>query len=231
MRIHFIQHVHFESPGYLLEWATAQQHTISFTKIYESVTFPAADTMDLLVVMGGPMGVYEEDKYAWLTAEKAFIKAVIAAGTKVLGICLGAQLIAEVSGAKVYPNTEKEIGWWPIQKIINEKTLPLTASLPDEFMTFHWHGDTFDLPPGAVHLFATRVCHHQGFLLNEQVAGLQFHMEATPALVEQMATHGQDELVTAPHIQSAQQMQEQSARYAASQQKQLETFVKQFLDL
>ena len=231
MRVHFIQHVDFETPGYLLEWFTTQQHSISFTKIYESAIFPPASAIDLLVIMGGPMGVYEEDKYSWLTAEKAFIKTVIAAGKKVLGICLGAQLIAEVSGAKVYPNTEKEIGWWPIQKIINEKTLALTESLPDEFMTFHWHGDTFDLPPGAVHLFSTTICPNQGFLLNEQVAGLQFHMEATPDLVQQMVTHGQNELVPVPHIQSGKQMQEQSARYAAGQQKQLEIFVKEFLNL
>lgn len=231
MRIHFIQHVHFETPGYLLEWATAQQHTISFTKIYESVIFPAADAMDLLVVMGGPMGVYEEEQYPWLKEEKAFIKSVIAAGVKVLGICLGSQLIAEVSGSKVYPNTEKEIGWWPLQKVTNEKTLSLTESLPDEFITFHWHGDTFDLPPGAVHLFATKICPNQGFLLNEQVAGLQFHLEATPVLVQQMAAHGQHELVTASYIQDGGQMQELSARYATSQQKMLETFIKAFVNL
>lgn len=229
MHVHFIQHVHFETPGYLLEWATTQQHTISFTKIFEGDQFPVTDEIDFLIIMGGPMGVYEEDKYAWLATEKTFIKEVIAAGKKVLGICLGAQLIAEVSGAKVYPNTQKEIGWWPIRKIINEKTLPLTETLPDEFITFHWHGDTFDLPPGALHLFATSICPNQGFLLNEQVAGLQFHMEATPALVQQMAKYGQEELVTAPYIQTSGQMQELSARYAAAQQKQLLDFINRFL--
>lgn len=231
MRIHFIQHVHFETPGYLLEWAIAQQHSISFTKIYESISFPAVDTIDLLVIMGGPMGVYEEEKYAWLTAEKAFISAVMAAGTKVLGICLGAQLIAEVAGAKVYPNKEKEIGWWPMHKITNDQTILFTSALPHSFITFHWHGDTFDLPPGAVHLFATPACPNQGFLLNDQVAGLQFHLEATPSLVAQMVAHGQDELMNASFIQTAQQMEQQSGTYAASQQKHLEAFITSFLDL
>jgi GMP synthase-like glutamine amidotransferase len=231
MRVHFIQHVDFETPGYILEWAITQQYSISFTKTYESITFPATDSIDMLVIMGGPMGVYEEDKYAWLKPEKEFIKAAIDAGKKVLGICLGSQLIAEVSGAKVYPHTEKEIGWWPVQKITNEKTTALIDFLPDEFMTFHWHGDTFDLPPGAIHLFATKVCPHQGFLLNEQVVGLQFHPEATPALVQQMVSHGQNELVTAPYIQGGEQMQEQSSRYANAQQKQLETFINKFLEL
>lgn len=206
MRVHFIQHVHFESPGYLLEWAATQQHTISFTKIYEAVNFPAADNIDLLVIMGGPMGVYEEDQYAWMKAEKDFIRSVIDAGKKVLGICLGSQLIAAVCGAKVYPNKVKEIGWWLVQVIKNDKTASLTASLPDELTIFHWHGDTFDLPAGAVHLFKTDVCPHQGYVLNNQVAGLQFHPEATPDLVEQMVLHGQQELVNAPYIQSASQM-------------------------
>ncbi|WP_315820428.1 type 1 glutamine amidotransferase [Paraflavitalea speifideaquila] len=148
-----------------------------------------------------------------------------------MGICLGAQLIAEVCGAKVYPNKEKEIGWWPIQKISNEHTAPLTTSLPATFITFHWHGDTFDLPPGAHHLFATGACTHQGFLLNKQVTGLQFHLEATPALVQQMVIHGQQELVPAPCIQPGPLMEEQSARFVASQQQHLATFLSHFLQL
>jgi GMP synthase-like glutamine amidotransferase len=231
MHLHFIQHVHFESPGYLLEWAAAHQHSTSFTKIYEAVNFPSPDSMDLLVIMGGPMGVYEEDRYAWLAAEKAFIRSVIDAGKKVLGICLGAQLIAEVCGAKVYPNKEKEIGWWPIQQVINEQTAPLTASLPDQFITFHWHGDTFDLPPGALHLFATSACPNQGFLLNKQVAGLQFHLEATPALVQQMVVHGHQELVPTPFIQSGSLMEQQSTQYASGQQQHLGSFLSHFLKL
>jgi GMP synthase-like glutamine amidotransferase len=229
MRVHFIQHVHFESPGYLLQWATEHQFTISFTKIYEAVTFPSADDIDWLVIMGGPMGVYEEDKYAWLKAEKAFIRSVIEAGKKVLGICLGSQLIAEVAGAKVYPNHQKEIGWWPVKKVSNGQPEPLPASRPDEFLTFHWHGDTFDLPAGATHLFATTVCPHQGYLLNKNVAGLQFHPEATPELIDNMIAHGQDELVMAPFIQPAARIQELTAQYAAVQHQYLATFLQAFL--
>src|SRR5688572_23524659 len=116
MRIHFIQHVAFESPGYLLQWAEEHQHTISFTRIYESPVFPSVDDIDWLIVMGGPMGSYQEDQYSWLKAEKEFIRAVIDAGKKVLGICLGSQLVAAALGAKVYPHVQKEIGWWPVKK-------------------------------------------------------------------------------------------------------------------
>jgi GMP synthase-like glutamine amidotransferase len=229
MRVHFIQHVHFESPGYLLQWATEQHYEISFTKIYEAVTFPAVESIDWLVIMGGPMGVYEEDKHPWLKAEKAFIKSVIDAGKKVLGVCLGSQLIAEVAGAKVYSNKEKEIGWWPVRKVAEANGLSLTAALPDELMTFHWHGDTFDLPVGATHLFATAVCPHQGYLLGRNVVGLQFHPEATPELIHAMIEHGQNELVMAPHIQTATTMQGLIVKYAAAQHQHLAVFLRAFL--
>ena len=108
MKIHFIQHVAFEYPGYLLHWAQQEQHEISFTKIFETVSFPTVENFDMLIVMGGPMGVYEEEKYHWLKEEKIFIKHAIDAKKKVLGICLGSQLVAEALGAKVYQHTIKE---------------------------------------------------------------------------------------------------------------------------
>src|SRR5215471_5921833 len=136
MRVHFIQHVYFENPGHLLEWAKEKSYSTSFTKTFENISFPNLNDFDLLVIMGGPMGVYDEEKFPWLKQEKQFIKDSIAANKKVLGICLGSQLIAEALGVKVYPNKEKEIGWWPIKKVNAE----LNNDLPNEFVTFHWHG-------------------------------------------------------------------------------------------
>lgn len=231
MHIHFIQHVPFETPGYLWEWAIAQQHSTSFTKIYEAVKFPEPDAMDLLVIMGGPMGVYEEDKHPWLKEEKTFIRAAIDAGVKVLGICLGAQLVAEAAGARVYPNNEKEIGWWPVRKVTNDKTLFFLDAFPEEFVTFHWHGDTFDLPAGAKHLFATEVCPNQGFLINDRIAGLQFHFEATPALVDEMVAHGADELVAAPYIQQSELIKQYAPHYDANQHELLVKFIEGFVAL
>jgi GMP synthase-like glutamine amidotransferase len=201
MRIHFIQHVAFETPGYLLQWAADHRHSVSFTRIYESPAFPSVDDIDWLVVMGGPMGTYEENKYAWLKPEKEFIRSVIAAGKKVLGICLGSQLVAEALGAKVYPHTQKEIGWWPVKKTANASN-SLLQDLPDEFISFHWHGDTFDLPPGAVHLLQTDACPHQAYIFDNRVMGLQFHMEAMPEQVKAMADHGKEELVPGGWIQA-----------------------------
>lgn len=214
MRIHFIQHVAFESPGYLLQWANEQQHSISFTRTYESEIFPTVDQVDWLIVMGGPMGAYDEDKYAWLKQEKDFIRSVIAAGKKVLGICLGSQLVAAALGAKVYPHTKKEIGWWPVKKTGFSNGIPLLQHLPDEFISFHWHGDTFDLPQGAILLLQTDACPHQAFLYNNQVMGLQFHMEAMPELVKAMAEHGKEELVEGGFVQGEKYILENQEHYA-----------------
>ncbi len=231
MRIHFIQHVAFESPGFLLEWAEQHAHTISFSRMYEQVNFPAVQDVDLLIIMGGPMGVYEENKYHWLKPEKEFIRKVIDNGKKVLGICLGAQLLAEVLGSKVYPNVEKEIGWWPVQTIRHEKADLLTGDLPEIFTAFHWHGDTFDLPKGAVHLFRTDICHNQGFIFNEQVAGLQFHLEATAPLIDQMLHHGRSELVIARYIEPETEIRDTAHQYLGNTNRYLNSFVNNFLKL
>jgi GMP synthase-like glutamine amidotransferase len=213
MRIHFIQHVAFESPGYLLQWAREHQHTVSFTRIYESPVFPAVPDIDWLIVMGGPMGTYQEDQYAWLKPEKDFIRAVIAAGKKVLGICLGSQLVAEALGAKVYPHIQKEIGWWPVKKTSDNTSNALLQNLPDEFVCFHWHGDTFDLPAGAVHLLQSDACPHQAFLYQDRVMGLQFHMEAMPEQIQAMAEHGKEELVAGGYIQAENEILSNKEHY------------------
>jgi GMP synthase-like glutamine amidotransferase len=126
---------------------------------------------------------------------------VIKAGKKVLGICLGSQLVAEVLGARVYPHTQKEIGWWPVKKT-NHASNAIMQNLPDEFISFHWHGDTFDLPPGAVHLLQTDACPHQAYIFDNRVMGLQFHMEAMPEQIKAMADHGKEELVPGGWIQA-----------------------------
>jgi len=231
MRVHFIQHVSFENPGNLVDWAKEENHITSFTKIDEAPVFPDVQAFDMLIIMGGPMGVYEEDKYDWLKPEKEFIRAAIDAGKKVLGICLGSQLVAEVLGSKVYPHTEKEIGWWPVYKVENELTMPVTKNLPDNFVAYHWHGDTFDLPEGAVQLFSTKACIQQGFLWGKNVATMQFHPEATTELVRDMISHGKDELGESPHIQSQPGMINVLSIYIPLQANYMSKFVNNFLSL
>jgi GMP synthase (glutamine-hydrolysing) len=128
---------------------------------------------DLLVVLGGPIGVYEDDLYPWLTEEIAFMAARLQAQKPTLGICLGAQLMARALGARVYPGPAKEIGW----KRLSLNGESLLAPLADQ-PVLHWHGDTFDLPQGAMHLASTDVCHNQAFSIGHHGLGFQFHPEA-----------------------------------------------------
>lgn len=196
LHIHYLQHVPYESPGSIAEWAQTRGHSSSSTRFYADDPLPALDRFDWLVVMGGPMGVYEESAYPWLVPEKAFIRAAIDAGKTVLGICLGSQLIAEVLGGRVAPAAEKEIGWWPVRKTPAGLSHPLLQAMPAEFTVLHWHGDTWTLPAGAQLLASSDGCANQAFVWGEKVVGFQFHMEATEAVIEAFLTNGATPLPT-----------------------------------
>ena len=150
LRIHTLMHVPFEGLGCIENWIQQKGHIVTFTKLYEEIIYPTSEEYDWLIVMGGPMSVYEEDIFPWLTEEKKFIHSAIDSGKTVIGICLGSQSIADVLGAKVYPNKTKEIGWLEISKTNNH---PLTENFTNKTTVFQWHGDTFDIPADAVQLF------------------------------------------------------------------------------
>ncbi|MDD4992664.1 MAG: type 1 glutamine amidotransferase [Paludibacter sp.] len=196
-------HVPFEGLGCIEQWITKNNHTVSYTRFYEKYELPDINAIDWLIVMGGPMGVYDETIYPWLSEEKAFIKQAIDTGKTVLGICLGSQLIAEVLGAKVYPNKQKEIGWFDVALSEKAKTTSLFDGFEDKFPVFHWHGDTFDLPNGSTHLISSEVCNNQAFLYNDKVLGLQFHFEVTAETLRGMVENGTSELIEGETIQSA----------------------------
>ena len=197
MNIHIIQHVAFEPPAMISDWATMRGYPLSFTMMFEeNIRWPSMDDLDMLVVLGGPMSVNDEDKFEWLKAEKAFIKEVTRSGKIVLGICLGSQLLAEALGAKVYPNPEKEIGFFPVDKTPEGKQAELFSNSPEHWTVFHWHGDTFDLPEGAEHLFESTACKHQAFRKGDCV-GIQFHPEVDSTLLRSMIEHERSELVRA----------------------------------
>ncbi|WP_163328608.1 glutamine amidotransferase-related protein [Desulfurobacterium thermolithotrophum] len=145
---------------------------------------------DILVLLGGPMGAYEEEQYPFLKNEKDLIKSFYNSGKKILGICLGAQLIANSFGAKVYKGKfGKEIGWYPIYPQDH-----LEIIYKDAIDVFHWHGDTFDLPEGAVRMASSVMYKNQAFRIGNQVVGLQFHLELTPEDVEKWIESYKDEL-------------------------------------
>jgi GMP synthase-like glutamine amidotransferase len=202
-RFHCLQHVPFETPGNIEVWAKQKGHAISFTFFFNKGELPSVDEFDALLIMGGPMSVHDENDFAWLIKEKEFIAAAIREHKKILGICLGAQLIADVLGAKVYSNKDKEIGFMPVH--FNEDALkkPFFTNFNPEETVFHWHGETFDLPDEAVLLASTETCTNQAFMIGDNITGLQFHLEVTPEIVKDMLAHEGHELVPAPHIHQA----------------------------
>jgi GMP synthase-like glutamine amidotransferase len=195
-----IQHVPFETPGHILDWVIAHQKNVAIVTAYANYDVPVADSVEMLVIMGGPMSVHDEREYPWLVAEKRFAEKVINRRKPVLGICLGAQIIADVLGARVYKNHTKEIGWFKVQRVLSEN--PFGKLLPDTFMAFHWHGETFDIPAGATHIASTDVCATQAFAIDDRILGLQFHLEITQQGVYDLVENCGDDLKGDGHIQS-----------------------------
>ncbi len=218
MNIHFLQHVPFEGLANLERWVKEQKHSISGTFLYEQANFPSVTDIDMLIVLGGPMGVYDEEKYSWLAAEKQFIQEAIERNKFVLGICLGAQLIAEVLGAKVYQNKQKEIGWFPVELTKEGMESPLFQNIPNRFTAFHWHGDTFDLPTGASHIARSEGCLNQAFTYGNHVVGLQFHLESTGASIENLIQHCPEDLQKGKYVQSEAEMRNQEGHINANTQ-------------
>jgi GMP synthase-like glutamine amidotransferase len=183
----------------MASWLDSHLAKQNYTRFFEDPTLPALNDIDLLIIMGGPMSVHDELKFSWLRLEKQFIHAAIDAGVAVLGVCLGAQLIANALGARVYKNPQKEIGWFQIEG--TSKTTN-TFCFPEKATVFHWHGETFDLPPRAVRLARSAACENQAFQIGRQVIGLQFHLEMTPDSAHSLLTNCSSDLEPGPFIQN-----------------------------
>jgi len=214
MRAHYFQHVPFEGLGSIEPWLLSNGYDLTGTHFFESADLPDPAAVDLLVVMGGPMSVNDEDRFPWLVLEKQFIREIIVAGKPVLGICLGAQLIANAMGAKVFSNSVKEIGWFPIQSV--DSGDGSVFNFPPSAIVFHWHGETFDLPAGAIQLAKSAGCENQAFQLGKRVIGLQFHLETTHCMASEIASNCRDELVQAGYVQTEEEiLAENQGRYKA----------------
>jgi GMP synthase-like glutamine amidotransferase len=218
MRITLLQHVAFEGPGAIRDWAQTRGHDLNAVRVDRSDSLRARAAPQALIVMGGPMGVTDEAVYPWLTAEKRLIAESARSGVPVLGICLGAQLLAEVMGAAVRRNGHKEIGWHPIEWSETARALPTFANVPATSLVFHWHGDTFDLPDGALPVASSQACRQQGFASRDgRLIGLQFHLEMRPEDVGTLCRHGVQELhLGGRYVQNEEQMRDGCAQRCAT---------------
>ena len=212
LNIHWLQHVPFEALGHIAPWARRHGHALSPSRLYTDDALPAVDDFDWLIVMGGPMGVYEADQYPHVAAEIALIEAAIAAGRRVLGICLGAQMIAAALGARVFASGRREIGWFPVEAVADSES-PFATDLPAPLTLFHWHGDTFDLPAGARHIARSAQFEQQAFSYGERVLAVQCHPEMDPAGVAALADAFGARLRPSASVQAADAMRAERAHF------------------
>lgn len=192
-RIQIVQHVPFEGPGFIAHWAEHRGYELRITRPDLGDGMPDASEFDLLVILGGPMGVGDIAIHPWLAAEIDFVRRVEELGRPILGICLGAQIMASAFGAPVVKNREKEIGWYPIQRdpAISSS---LASVFPPRFWAFHWHGETFGIPGGAESLGESEACANQGFIWKGKSVALQFHLEATSQSIQELIDNAGSEL-------------------------------------
>jgi len=216
MNIHVFRHLEFEGLGMIGEWIHENGYSFTETRFWENApVYPNPEEIDLLIVMGGSMNVDEEDEYSWLGEEKKYIRRAIDANVKILGVCLGAQLIARATGKAVIRSPFKEIGWFPVRKLFTNHTL--FPNLKEQEVTvMQWHGDMFEIPEGSEYLFASEACPNQAFSLNEnRVVGLQFHLELSKKYILPFFDNDGDEELNerAPYIQTPEEIKAGCGRF------------------
>ena len=197
MEVYVLQHIHCETLGTIADALKSKGIAAHYLRSFagEPVPRDMADAAGL-IIMGGPMGVYEQDLYPYLREELRLIETALRQGKPVLGVCLGSQLLAAALGAEVKPNTAKEIGWYPITLTDTARQDHLWKGVEPSFAAFHWHGDIFDLPQGAASLASSTLTPCQAYRYGTNAYGLLFHMEVTREQIALMVDTFQDELLT-----------------------------------
>ncbi len=224
MRVHVFQHVPFEGLGAIEPWLAARGASVATTRWFAEPRPPALDSYDWLIVMGGPMSVNDDATLPWLRDEKRAIAAAIDADKTILGVCLGAQLIASALGAEVGPGREREIGWFPIERVGEPDGHPLARAFPTGTEVFHWHGETFELPSGTRHLARSEACERQAFALGARIVGLQFHLETTPESAAALVRHCSEDLRPGRFVQPSDELLRDPARFVRLRER-LETLL------
>lgn len=213
MRVHWLQHAEHEGLGSIEPWLRARGYRVNGTRLQRGEELPHADDFDWLIALGGPMNIYEHDRHPWLIREKFLIRDACVKKKHVLGICLGAQLIADVLGGSVTENREPEIGWFDVMLNDEAAESTLFEGFPRSFAAFHWHMDTFKYPPGATPLMSSEACERQAYSWGDgRVLGLQFHLEVELDDARRWLATGAPE--PRRYVHSAEEMLREPARFA-----------------
>ncbi len=196
MRITLLKHVHFEDSTWIREWCILHKYALEVVHMWENVGLDELEIPDLLILLGGPMSVHDTKDHPWLLWEKAFIRNCIDSSIPILGICLGAQLLAQQLGAEIIAQEAMELGWLPVKRSesVTKRVVWEDLKLPDTLTTFHWHGESFSLPRGAQLLYSSEYCTNQAFLHGTRHIGLQFHPEMSLNDIQSILENGKEDL-------------------------------------
>jgi GMP synthase-like glutamine amidotransferase len=218
-KVLIIKHVEFEGPGRFLPIFESLNYTVSYCNMWTE-SLPDITHHDIILVMGGPMSVNDTEDYPWLESEKQFIRSAIDAGKKVIGVCLGAQIIASALGEPVYLGDEKEIGWYPVR--FNNNSL---------HFVFHWHGETYDLPVGAELVASSAAFENQIFAYRNNVLAFQCHLEMDGATLKSIVDNCREELTGGRFIMSEKQIMEGCSVYEDASYNLLKSVILPFIEV
>lgn len=210
MKILVFQHVAFEYPGAIEDWAIEHNHELILCKSFAGDSVQKIDTYDVFIFLGGPMSVHDKNIYQWIEFEKSVITNAFNQNKKIIGICLGAQLIAETFGAEVIKQKSPEIGWHDVDftwNIGDSRETPgivtkLTEIFPNKMQAFHWHGETYNLPANSIKISESKACENQAFLIGSNVAAFQFHMEIKQEGVKALLENCSEDIDNSDYVQS-----------------------------
>jgi len=194
MNILIIKHIDIEGPGLIECCLNQEKIPYRVLNLEANARLPKIDDLSHIILLGGPMNVYEEDRYPFLKDEDLFIKEAIQRGKVILGICLGAQLIAKALGAKIFKAPLKEIGWYDVSLTETGSSDPIFSKLPNTFPVFQWHEDTFEIPHAGKLIATSPSVPNQAFRYGENTYGLQFHLEVTEEMIKEWMKTYEEEL-------------------------------------
>ena len=231
-RIYVFQHVACEDLGTFAEVLAARSFQPLYVRLFAGDSIPTdCDRSSALIFLGGPMSVNDEAQYDYLAQEKATIRHALERRQPVLGVCLGAQLLASAAGSRVFPGARPEIGWEPVSLTIEGQNDPVLSGLESSVeAVFHWHGETFDLPPEATRLAFSGLTMNQAFCVGANAYGLQFHLEVDAAMIAAWVREYRHDLGTDGAVQE-QRLAGDTARHAAALRNAATGAMQRFLDI